>query len=570
MPLNAILAALLKEFSESQELNDTPEFEQFEHFVNYSILSEVYGGDFNPVDVSTGNQEFGLDGVAIIVNGVMVEDIDEINDLADRNKFLEVDFVFTQAKTAAAFDSGDMLKTLFAVQDFFGALALLQGPVVKDRKDIKDYLYSRAALFRRAAPRLSIFYVSAGAWKGDPNLEAVIDQNLDKLRATGLFSDVRFTAVDAPRIQQLYFRTKNAVRRQIVFDKSVTLPAIDGVREAHLGYLPAAEYMKLIEDESGGIKKQLFFDNMRDFMEGSQTNKEISDTLTSERSAEFPLRNNGVTIVARKLHRVGNSFDIEDYQIVNGCQTSHVLFNNKDKLKDNIVVPTKIIVSEEDDVINKIIRGSNFSNQFDKSQLWATEPFHKDLEIFFANHFEGDLKLYYERRKGQFGSGGQIEKVRIVTPQALLKHSASIYLERPHDVTKYYSSLEPEVGKTLFVQGQNPFVYHAAAFASFRLESLFRNRYLAPEYKPVRHHLLMGLKLSTVAGPVDLHDKGAQKKIEPMMKVLSDQGASAARFAELISIVDDIFKASGADTMRQLAKSVTLRDGLRHSAPQLS
>jgi hypothetical protein len=67
MALNAVLSALLKEFSQSQQLLAEPESEQFEHFVNFSVMSEVYGGEFNPVEISTGNQEFGLDGISIIV-----------------------------------------------------------------------------------------------------------------------------------------------------------------------------------------------------------------------------------------------------------------------------------------------------------------------------------------------------------------------------------------------------------------------------------------------------------------------------------------------------------------------
>jgi hypothetical protein len=216
------------------------------------------------------------------------------------------------------------------------------------------------------------------------------------------------------------------------------------------GQLPAPEYLKLISDEHGTIKKQLFFDNMRDFIANSDANAEIGETISSERKAEFPLRNNGITIVARKLQRTGNRFDLEDYQIVNGCQTSHVLYNNRDKLIDDIVVPIKIIVTENDEVTSKIIRGSNVSNAFDKSQLWATEPFHKDIEIFFDKSFEGEGKLYYERRRGQFGTDTKIEKVRVVTPQGLLKSFASMFMGRPHDVTKYYTLLEPEVGKSIF------------------------------------------------------------------------------------------------------------------------
>ncbi|MDZ7712249.1 MAG: AIPR family protein [Rhodovibrio sp.] len=61
----------------------------------------------------------------------------------------------------------------------------------------------------------------------------------------------------------------------------------------------------------------------------------------------FCIRNNGITIVARSLNKVGNRFTIEDYQIVNGCQTSHVIFNNRSTISGNFFVPIKLIVTED-------------------------------------------------------------------------------------------------------------------------------------------------------------------------------------------------------------------------------
>jgi AIPR protein len=224
-----------------------------------------------------------------------------------------------------------MLKTMIAVEDFFGPLQLLQGDKVRGRNVLKNYLYDNAQYFRRGVPKLQVFYATAGIWKDDQNLTSLITQSKDKLLSMGLFSDVQFKPIDAARLQNLYFRTKNAVRQQIVFDKSVTLPPIGDVKEAHIGVVSITEYLKLIVDENGALRKQLFFDNMRDYMEDSDINQEIQATLLSSRSSEFPLRNNGITIVARKLQRVGNQFDIEDYQIVNGCQTSHVIYNARNE-----------------------------------------------------------------------------------------------------------------------------------------------------------------------------------------------------------------------------------------------
>jgi hypothetical protein len=565
MALNAILSALLKEFSTGQHILNEPEAAQFEHFVNFSVLSDIYGGDFNTVDISTGNHEFGLDGIAAIVNGLLVEDIDEVEELVHRNKFLEVEFVFTQAKTSGSFDGGDMLKTMIAVEDFFGPLQLLQGDRVKSKYQIKNRLYEHAQFFRRGAPRVSIYYVSSGTWRADVNLTALIDQHREKLTATGLFSETKFVPVDAARLQALYFRTKNAVRQQVIFERSVPLPAIKDVQEAHIGVLPIKEYLKLIVDDSGNLRSRIFFDNMRDYMDNSDTNKEIAATLQSDRSSEFPLRNNGVTIVARKLLRVGNQFDIEDYQIVNGCQTSHVIFNCRNDAQEAVSIPIKIVVTEQDDVVTKVIRGSNFSNEFDKSQLWATEPFHKDLEVFFSG-LEGERQLHYERRKGQYSAATNVEKVRIVTPIGLLKAAASMFLERPHDVTKYYSSLEPEVGKTIFVHGHNLAAYQAAAFTAFRLESLFRSKAIPAAYKPLRFHLLMAAKLAHLPERSSLSDRGLGAALEPLLETMSDQGAAGELFARFVVVADEVKDEAQSDTYRQLAKLVQLRDRLRAMA----
>ena len=205
MAINAIIAALLKEFSDGQQLATLAEAEQFEHFVNYAILSDVYAAEFNPLDISTGTQEFGIDGIGIIVNGVLVEDPDEVDELKQKNKFLDAEFIFTQAKTSNHFESGELLKTLNAVEDFFGPMSLLQGDRVKIKHSLKEHIYSNAALFRRGPPKVSIFYASLGSWLDDQNLMTLVNKTTLVLNQTQLFSEVTFVPIDAAALRQLYF-----------------------------------------------------------------------------------------------------------------------------------------------------------------------------------------------------------------------------------------------------------------------------------------------------------------------------------------------------------------------------
>ena len=92
------------------------------------------------------------------------------------------------------------------------------------------------------------------------------------------------------------------------------------MREFYIGLLPLSEYFRMITDEDGNVRRRLFFDNIRDFQGDTPINVSIANTLQSESSIEFPLRNNGITIVTRKLQRVGPQFTLEDFQIVNGCR----------------------------------------------------------------------------------------------------------------------------------------------------------------------------------------------------------------------------------------------------------
>lgn len=84
--------------------------------------------------------------------------------------------------------------------------------------------------------------------------------------------------------------------------KKVSLPSIDGVDQAYVGIVSAPEYLRLITDQSGGIRKSLFYENVRDFQDYNPVNKEIRSTLRDiDKRPRFVVMNNGVTIVAREI-----------------------------------------------------------------------------------------------------------------------------------------------------------------------------------------------------------------------------------------------------------------------------
>lgn len=321
MAIDPVTAALLNEFSEAQNLNSHVEEERFEHFVNFLSVSDSFPGEFSSADVSTGQTEFGLDGLAIIVNDNFIEDSDQLDDIISTAKYLECEFLFIQSKTSNNFDSGEILKTPSAVSDFFAEnISLVQGIEIKQKFELKNRIYSQAPLFNRGLPKLSIFYAALGKWNDDKNLNALINQKIETLKNLNIFASVTFRPLDTRSIQSLYFKSKNAVTATVEFPANVALPSIPNVTEAYIGVIQFSEFLKLVVDENGSIRKLIFSDNVRDVLAESDVNRKISETLVSSSKSEFPLRNNGITIVARNLTRAGNKFVLKDYQIVNGCQ----------------------------------------------------------------------------------------------------------------------------------------------------------------------------------------------------------------------------------------------------------
>jgi len=311
----------------------------------------------------------------------------------------------------------------------------------------------------------------------------------EALLELNIFRGVEFTPVDARLVQRYYNSAKNRLSKSITFSGKITLPALPGIQESYLEYLPATEYLKLITDDAGNIVRGLFYDNVRDFQGENQVNHEIDETLKSAARDLFVLLNNGVTIVADAINKTGDVFTIEDFQIVNGCQTSHVLFNNAASISGAAVqIPVKLIVSQDGQVKNQIIKATNRQTPVKTEELTALTDFQKGLEDYYSA-ITGVGQLYYERRSQQYRAAN-VEKIRIVSVSNQIRSFASMFLGLPHQASRYYGTLLQSVKTTIFVPSHPMIAYYVSALALFRFESLVRKKVIDPKYRPFKYHLL--------------------------------------------------------------------------------
>ncbi len=540
--MDRITSALLEEFSAEHQLQSLKEDVRFEHFACFLAVYRHHSETFDTDDIVVGDT--GIDGIAIVVNGVLATDADTVEDLAERNNYLDVTFIFVQAERSSSFDSSKIGDFSFGVADFFKPKPKLpQNASVKNAAEIMTAIYKRSGKFARGNPVLRLYYVTTGKWVGDTNLEARRQSAIADLKATSLFREVDFSPVDADAIQKLYRQTKNAVRRDFTFAERTTVPEIAGVTQAYIGLLPASEFISILRDDDGEITKSLFYDNVRDWQDYNRVNSEIRDTLASPTKARFALMNNGTTIIAKSLQTTGNKFGMEDFQIVNGCQTSHVLFAQRDKIDDSVKIPLRVICTQDEDLIKAIIRATNSQTEVKVEQFLAADDFQKKLEEFFKT-FPNGSRLYYERRSRQYADLS-MERTRIVTPANLIKAYAAMFLGEPHRTTRNYAALRDKVGNEIFAPAHRLEPYYLAAWAAYSLEFYFRNGKLEPKYKPARYHILLALRLLSsseqLPGP---GENKMEKYCQAVLKKLWDQNETDELFGLAVTAVDKAAKGN--------------------------
>ncbi len=382
--MDRITKSLLDEFSREHGIAKLSEDKQFEHFACYLTLQRHHSETFDSMDVVTGSGgDTGIDGIAVIINGSLVTDVEVVGELAERNGYLDVSFLFVQAERSAAFDTAKIGQFSYGVGDFFkDSPTLPRNAAVRDAAEIMAAIYERGPKFKRGNPVCRLYYVTTGKWTGDSQLDARRATAVSDLKSLRLFREVEFVPVDADGIQRLYNQAKNAISREFMFSERTVIPEAPGVTEAYLGLIPVPEFISILKDENGEITKSLFYDNVRDFQDYNPVNAEIRQTLESEtQKRQFALMNNGITIIAKTLRTTGNKFYIEDFQIVNGCQTSHVLFDQRESLDSTVTVPLRLIATRDESVTASIIRATNRQTELKEEHFLALSDFGKKLEL---------------------------------------------------------------------------------------------------------------------------------------------------------------------------------------------
>lgn len=530
--MNKIISGLMSDFRAAQNIDaDWIDSVAFEYFVTDLVVGAISETSAKTAHTVVGDNQIAVDAIAILANGTLIENWDEIDTLISLNNYLDVDFVFLQAKTSEAFD----VSVLGALGDFaidFIELDECETDTNQTKKFrlIKNQLYEESKYFKRRNPNVHIYYVTTGIKpESDRNFlqkMARIKQIFADKSNTG---DCGVTLVGAREIQELQRQMDNSIEREIEFSRKVPLPQSEGIDEAYLGIVSAPTFIDLLRGQSGNMLSSIFYDNVRDWQGDNSVNSGMAATLNHPvEKSRFMFMNNGVTIIARKIRSTGEKILLEDYQIVNGCQTSNVLWNNRGSLDATVFIPLKIVATTDEKVVTDIIRATNSQTEVTTSQLLAATDFQKQLEQYFQTLT--NIPLYYERRSKQF-TKSSIDRASILTPIGLMKAYASMILEEPHKTTRDFQSIVSRAGSSIFGAKHKLELYYMAALSQYWIDQLLRKALIDRSLTVARFQILLAFKLLNQSEGMPPVESGKAKSwANSLVEKLQDQTISQASF----------------------------------------
>lgn len=492
--MHRIVKAHLDDFAKSYAFENLEEDVQFELFCNKAILSSRTSMDFEIEEVTTGRGDDGMDGVAIIIDEELCISADageEIFSSARRNH--DVDVVFIQSKRSESFELGEFLKFKESVFRFinekeYSAIDEIQ----KNVRKIFDVVIKNVPKIRDGKPTFTARYVTTGIYRSPKELESAKKLFINEINDSGYFCNVSIKFVDRDELTKIWVDTYSQLTAELPLFSSAPLPKINGIEEAYLAVVKAKDFAdNLLVSEEGSLRNHVFVENVRAFLGiDNPVNASIAETIKNKETASrFPVLNNGITIVSPDVKLQGNILHLENFQIVNGCQTSNVLYECRESLDELMMLNIKIIETSNEDVFSELVRATNSQTKVEETQFYSIRPIIKKVEAYFDT-FEGqDGRLYLERRERQF-NGKDIPAVRIFSVHMATKCVAAMFFKRPDLAYRYPKKIYELLAEHIFSDDTKEIVFYAACLTLYRLHLLVSNASIPQNIRKYKWHIM--------------------------------------------------------------------------------
>ncbi|WP_367390722.1 AIPR family protein [Lewinella sp. LCG006] len=493
--MHRIIKSHLDNFVKSNALEQFDESEQFEMFVNHSVMSSKMIGIVDVENVTTGEGDDGTDGIAIIINEeLIVSDDDARIVFNSERRNHDVDIVFVQSKRSESYDLGDFLKFKESILKFVNSDTYeVNEDIQQNARQVFDIVIDNVPKIRNGKPSFIGRYVTTGVYRNPEALELAKVEFVKQLEDIGYFSQVDFQFLGRNEITKLWVDTYSGVTSRLSMFSNAPLPSIVGIEEAYLAVVKAKDFInEILTNEDGNLRNNVFEENVRAFLGvDNPINTAIAETINNqETSSRFPVLNNGITIVSEDVRVQGSILHIQNYQIVNGCQTSNVLFENRNNIHEDLMVNLKVVETANEDVFSELVRATNSQTKVDETQFLSLRPVSKRIEDYF-NTYEGqDGRLYFERRDKQY-TGKDIPNVRIFSLNNTAKAVCAMFIERPDLSYRYPKRMYELYTEKIFSDDVKEIIFYTSSLALYRLYLLVAKADIPQNVRKFKWHIIL-------------------------------------------------------------------------------
>lgn len=341
-----------------------------------------------------GDKDCGIDAAYVYVNSMCIRR-DEARQLG-KQRGAKLELVLVQVKNSPGFEAKLIDKLLTHMP------RLLQFD--RDERALAKHANSRLIEITRrfldiylelpdSTPEIRVVLAALKADHRHPDFVRRCDEISDCLRDRFGTCEPKVEIIDAAGLLKLAQQRPEATKKLRLDGSPVTAG-----ESAYLGVVRLADYRRFLTGDNGELDAALFDANVRDYEGDTDVNQSIQQTLaTADTVVDFWWLNNGVTIVAAKVNRGGDTLlDLVSPQIVNGLQTSTAIhrWGALADPSDNRRLLVKVLVATEEAVRERIVRATNSQNPLGPSALRATDAIQRNIENYL-----GGRGLYYERRR---------------------------------------------------------------------------------------------------------------------------------------------------------------------------
>ena len=382
--MHVILKKHTEEIAKQFELDEN-ESTLFEIYCNYCVVSKSFLGRFNPSNITTKEDDASIDGLAFIIDGELILSEDDATQAFDTHKTgLNTKLIITQSKSGERFIKDEIANFGSGIRDFLSLDPKLpNGEVNQEALKILNVILDNLNKVANKLPDIEVYYCTSGVYSREKEIVAsfdIIDRDVNSL---GIFRNVLVKPLGRSELIKIWNSINSNNEAKLHLQEYFGIPEMPNIPQSYIALINAREFVdKLLKDENGNIKNEVFEENIRAFLGETPVNNKIRTTLEdSNKKKIFSVLNNGITIVTPELTLTPNSKEIhlKNYQVINGCQTSNTLFYNYEHLNEDTNTIVKCIESINEEYITEIISATNSQTEIPKESFFSLKEKTKQI-----------------------------------------------------------------------------------------------------------------------------------------------------------------------------------------------